>query len=462
MSRRAEGILIFLLLTCTFVLTGCFGTSGDVIDAPPEVFEIAQDALTEKNITDEITGLTLEEQVDITYEAFSAIDKGVPTGKDVSLDIYSIKYDDNEAKFVIYNCDGQYTPLINSIFLVEEITSSWKENVIKNIFDVEPINYEFWKIIDEYSFVEDGKLTSLGQPNVSSPTTAGLYYEKEKFPMFNSNAYFDPISFMATDIANGPRTYRGICVGTDVHTLLRIYPKDLALFEEIPANRAGTCDEAYVYMPEDGTNRDIIFFVKDGLINYIEMGLGVVSSRYEKPYVRENYQPSKFKADLIMEFVGEEEIAYENATRVYSANIRIPQIKEEVIGSQIINQNSYIEEYFDLAEKLQSNNFVPMIEKGLTHLKINYHIYRYENLAAFIIERKEEKNTGDKGNYNIIWYYNCDKGQIISAREYAELCGVKEKQIIKEYNEERKQKTVSIYEVPFYVDFSGREVILTD
>ena len=91
------------------------------------------------------------------------------------------------------------------------------------------------------------------------------------------------VNYLFTDMAFGPKTFRGIGVGSTEEELLSLYKEDLYYLdkEEAMINNPTNhdVDYGYFYYPEDGSGRDITFYVRDKKLVFVEM-----ISAYERRY----------------------------------------------------------------------------------------------------------------------------------------------------------------------------------
>ncbi|MCR5481172.1 MAG: hypothetical protein K6F52_00025 [Clostridia bacterium] len=513
MRKIFSVILTILLITVIFTACG----KSDPSDAPEAVLELASKALEgecEKLSQDPfdidikeyvITRLELTDTVDITVNAINSTDIGAPSGEKVGLEIYKFEYEITptptskiskkleynqdgkitgstaragaERYFIAYNCDGEYLELVEPIRFTAKADSKWKSRLVDSLFDVPYIDYSKWQELDEYSF-NDGKTTfylaqnynpsteQLANVLVSSDESDSfgkmtfdfekLLVQTECYPTFNSTATFNPVIFMRTTTENGPKTHRGAYVGMSLRELKRIYPEDL-----YPMG-----DGRFAYLPEDETGRAIVFSGNGSVVTAIEMSMYESSMRQEAPYIRKNVKSSKFKveaADVFHEEIILEGTEEENNQKTAKIDMKIPKISDETAGASEINYQIGIDWYKSYIQKLRDKDYSLVRSENLKSCKISYSTYNYGDFSALVLS--EAKNFGDGSstqNYRV-WYYDAGHGRQISAEEYADGCDVKAKKILKKYNDQEGVTPVNnISEVPFYIDFSGIEYVLTN
>jgi hypothetical protein len=311
-----------------------------------------------------------------------------------------------------------------------------------------------------------------------------FYIHTNNYNMPDADDALAVVNYMCTDRMWSPKTYRGIAVGSSEKDLLRLYPDNLYHlgkdhaeqgYNEI-SQRNTDFDYAYFYYPEDRTSRDITFYIKDGTVSFIEM-IAAFERRYV--YGGENdpgnlvIKPanikSEFKVETAAEFSGEIELPWEELGMAgyqgepYTArvSIRLPRVSGDVSNGDAINSNMDLEQYLKTVSQLEAGDYSMLYEGRLAEYSIDYEVHKRNGAAALVINMAYGIVEAGGGRHRIVWYYDCDTGNVLSARQYAKKCGAGEAAIIKQYDGSSEFGFVnSVYEANFYIDEAGKIVIL--
>lgn len=284
---------------------------------------------------------------------------------------------------------------------------------------------------------------------------------------------------MTTDRQRGPKTFRGIAAGSSVRDLLRLYPDHLyylskdavsGYFTDNQGNSDFDC--AYFYYPPDQTSNDITFYIKNQVVSSIEM-----VAAYERRYAYDNTassetlvnQPSNRKSEFLVETAAEfsKEIALSGdqlgmslspgETVICRVDIKLPKVSAAVSNGAFLNENLGLERYLDVIQKLKAGDVSLLQQERLVEYTLDYAVYKRNGAAALVMNESYGIAEAGRGNHQTVWYYDSDTGNVLSAREYAKKCGVKEADIIKQYNDNASFGVVnSVYETNFYIDRDGK------
>lgn len=284
---------------------------------------------------------------------------------------------------------------------------------------------------------------------------------------------------MSTDRQRGPKTFRGIAAGSSERELLRLYPDHLYYLSKDAASGYFTGNQgnsdfdcAYFYYPPDQTANDITFYIKDETVSSIEM-----IAAYERRYVYDNAadainlvnqpssQKSEFQVETASEFTKEIELSGEvlgmplsqGETVTSRINIRLPKVSAAVSNGAFLNKNLGLERYLDVIRKLKAGDVSLLQQERLVEYTLNYEVHKRNGAAALVMNESYGILEAGRGNHRTVWYYDCDTGNVLSARQYAEKCGAKEADIIKQYNDNASFGVInSVYETNFYIDENGK------
>ncbi|QOX63777.1 hypothetical protein FRZ06_10675 [Anoxybacterium hadale] len=329
-----------------------------------------------------------------------------------------------------------------------------------------------YSALTEYE--DRGNLTTSGE-------IAGFLIQTLHYNMPDSKEALAVVSYMCTDRPWGPKTYRGISVGSSQRELLRLYPDDLYYLRNARSSdsspigkRNKGVEYAYFYYPDDQTSNDITFYIKNGKVSSIEM-----IAAYERRYVYDGAgnpenlvnQPvnkkSAFQVETLADFSKDIELPWEklgdpsNANPPYISHvkIRLPKVSDNVPNGDAINANIDLELYQELLSQLEAGDDSPLYQGRLAEYSVDYEVHTWKNTAALVLNEAYGIVDAGGGRHRIIWYYDNETGNILSPRQYAQKCGIGEASIIKQYNDNSVYGSISsVYEANFYVDEAGKIV----
>lgn len=277
--------------------------------------------------------------------------------------------------------------------------------------------------------------------------------------------------------------------------LLVLYPHDLYIAKEIipkahVALNMSKPSKAYIYKdPNDQSNRDLVFIVKNGQVVSVDTAESYEYSRYDrklglsKPVSSKNSKASELKVKTVSLYNNKFDVQevlpdYVDADiltgndRIITVDINIPQVAASVPGSAKINKmiSGFQPYMIHVAEGLNKGDLKVLAEGDLAgYLAMNYHVYSYNNAAALVVESKGYIFHGGGGKVYLIVYYDCDTGNIMTAREYIKKCGVTEKSVLKKCAAENYvpsfpgDKVVkTIYDVKFAIDNKGNVILYSE
>lgn len=269
--------------------------------------------------------------------------------------------------------------------------------------------------------------------------------------------------------------------------LLMRYPHDLFVATEINTNahlalNMSQPTKAYVYKDPNGQSRDLVFIVKNGTVVSMDTAIGYEYSRYDqrlehsKPILERNSKPSKLEVSTSASYENTFDVLevfpdYPDADiwvgddRRIAVNIKVPQVAADVPDSAGINKmiTEFQPYMMRVVDQLNKGNLSVLAEGDLVgHLSMDYQVFNYKNAAALVVEAQGYIFHGGGGNVYLIVYYDCDTGNIMTAREYLKKCGLTEESLLKKWAEESYEplfpgSTVvkSAYDVKFAVNGSG-------
>jgi Tfp pilus assembly protein PilF len=146
----------------------------------------------------------------------------------------------------------------------------------------------------------------------------------------------------------------------------------------------------------------------------------------------------------------------------YEILFSIPKVKDTVPNGDKINNKlkDYWEIYEDAYQGFKNNDFSLMEEYGLCIWTAKFDVHQYQSYCALVInEYSGAPYSGGVVN-NIVFFYDVELGDIISASEYATNCGYSVTQVLSKYNEQDFEPPSSIDMAPFYVDSNGELNVL--
>jgi hypothetical protein len=297
--------------------------------------------------------------------------------------------------------------------------------------------------------------------------------ETLNYNMPDADDALEIVVYMCTDNTREPMTYRGVAVGSSEKYLLRLYPDDLYYLDKGEASghneiylRNKDFDRAYFYYPDDETANDITFYIKDGDVSFIEM-----TAAYERRYAYggaadfENLvnKPTNEKSELIVETAAEFSAEIEllgDTEDAFTArvSIKIPVVSESTAHADAINSSTYSDYYMEMINQFKAGDFswlYPRPERYAEY-SVDYELHTRNGAAALMINTTYFLESAGGGWNRTVWYYDCDTGNVLSARQYAEKCGVDEAAIVKQYNDNSSFDYInSVYEANFYIDEAG-------
>ncbi|MDR1247242.1 MAG: hypothetical protein LBK57_09475 [Clostridiales Family XIII bacterium] len=391
-----------------------------------------------------------------------------------------------------------------------DFSDEWCENYINGLFpDYNAMLTEnAFRVIDEYSFIftnsGDFLPVSLCGKQYALPTDINEISKKPQYTdyfadylteiTYGGSRYRAPSDFlietlnynmpsaddalevvvyMCTDVWREPTTYRGVAVGFSEKELLRLYPDDLYYLDKDEASgsneiylRNKDFDRAYFYRPNDQTANDITFYIKDGEISFIEM-----TAAYERRYAyggaadfenlvnKPTDEKSEFTVETAAEFYKELELL-EDTEDAFTAriSIKIPVVSESTAHADAINSTTYSDYYIDMIDQFKTGDFSVLYPgpERYAEYSIDYEVHTWNGAAALMINSTYFLENAGGGWNRTVWYYDCDTGNVMSARQYARKCGVDEAAIIKQYNDNSAFDCInSVYEANFYIDETG-------
>ena len=107
--------------------------------------------------------------------------------------------------------------------------------------------------------------------------------------------------------------------------------------------------------------------------------------------------------------------------RRITVDIKVPQIAADVPDSDRINRmiTDFQPYMMRVADQLSRGNLSVLSEADLVgFLSMDYQVFNYNNAAALVVEAQGYIFHGGGGNVYLIVYYDCDTGNIMTAREY--------------------------------------------
>ena len=218
------------------------------------IVSYADDKITASNVVriPEFSVLWCEEYLN---EHFPDYDEAFSEDTYRSIDEYSFVFQNGSEPLRICLNDKQYT-----------VPSYLKQTSRKQQYTDYFADYS---VLTDY---EDGRSFS------ASGEKSGFLIETLNYNLPDSKEALAVVIYMGTDRPWGPKTYRGISVGSSQKELLRLYPDDLYYLSKARASDNGQTskrnrgfDYAYFYYPDDQTSNDITFYIKDGRVSFIEM-----------------------------------------------------------------------------------------------------------------------------------------------------------------------------------------------
>ena len=314
-----------------------------------------------------------------------------------------------------------------------------------------------------------------------SAGNAGFLMETLNYNMPNTDDALAVVIYMCTDGPWEPKTYRGIVAGSSEKDLLRLYPDDLYYLGKGEASgdneiyrRNKDFDYAYFYFPKDKTSRDITFYIKDGMVSFIEM-----ISAYERRYVyggesdsenlvnKQTHEKSEFQVETAAAFFGKIELPWEkigkpgNTREPYTSqiNIKLPRVSDNVSNADAINSNTGLENYLEAVNQFEAGDYSLLYQERLAEYSVDYEVHTWKGAAVLVLNEAYGLVEAGGGRHRTVWYYDCDTGNVISSRQYSKKCGIDEAVIVKQYNDNAEFGIInSVYETNFYIDEAGKIV----
>ena len=277
--------------------------------------------------------------------------------------------------------------------------------------------------------------------------------------------------------------------------LLALYPHDLYLAEKIGSQAHATLtmsnpSKAYIYKdPNDYNNRDLVFIVKDGQVISVDTSASYEYSRYDpllglsSLFSEKNDKASELKVKTASMFSGQFDVLeiapdyyglewLASDDRTITVDINVPEVLGDVPGAAAINQrivdlNPYA---VRVVSELNAGNLGVLAEGDLIgYLFMDYEVFKYKQAAALVLEFKGSIFHGGGGNVYLIVYYDCDTGNVMTAREYIEKCGISEESVLAKCEEEKYMPSFpsdiaveTIYDIKFAVDSSGEVMLYSE
>lgn len=308
-------------------------------------------------------------------------------------------------------------------------------------------------------------------------------------------AGFEKVIYVGTDYVSDASTgsIRGY-IWMDEKELMTIYPHDLYVSDKVNLDAHAVINEikpskAYIYKdPNDYSNRDLVYVVKNEAVISMDVASSYEYSRYDtafklsKPLSSLNNKPSALVVKTILSYKGEFDVfdvlpdyvggnMLEGEDRLIKVDINIPQVESKVpdsakINEMIANFDPYIRR---VAEGLNKGNLRVLAESDLLgYVAMDYNVYNYKDVAALVVKSEGYLFEAGGGTGHLIIYYDCDTGNIITAREYLKKCGISEDNLLKLCAEKEYfpstswyQAVNTAYDVLFAVDDKGKIILYT-
>jgi hypothetical protein len=123
-----------------------------------------------------------------------------------------------------------------------------------------------------------------------------------------------------------------------------------------------------------------------------------------------------------------------------------------------------------IAEGLNKGNLKVLAEVDLLgYAAMDYKVYNYNNASALVVKSQGYLFQAGGGTEYLIVYYDCDSGNIITAREYLKKCGIEEDKLLKLCREKNYVPSIhgdglvkAAYDVKFAVDNKGDVILYTE
>ena len=304
------------------------------------------------------------------------------------------------------------------------------------------------------------------------------------------------VCYVGVDFVDGAiaGTIRGPGFMSEDELLVR-YPHDLSIATDIIpdahlALNMSKPTKAYIYKdPNDYSNRDLAFIVKNGQVVSVDAAASYEYSRYDgklghsQPLSQMNNQASALEVKTASSFKNKYDVlevlpAYPDAEmwtgdeRMITVDINAPRVSAAVPDSERINGilAGFQSEMVRVAEELKKGNLRALAEGDLLgHLSLDYDVYNYKNAAALVVEAKGYIFHGGGGNSYLIVYYDCDTGNVMTPRQYLTKCGVTEESVLGKWAGENHAPLFpedlmvkTIYDVKFAIDGSGNAMLFEE
>ncbi len=301
------------------------------------------------------------------------------------------------------------------------------------------------------------------------------------------------VCYVGVDFVDGAiaGTIRGPGFMSEDELLVR-YPHDLSIATDILpdahlALNMSKPTKVYIYKdPNDQSNRDLAFIVKNGQVVSVDVAASYEYSRYDsklghsQPISQKNNRASALEVKTASSFQNKYDVLevlpdYPDAEmwtgdeRMITVDIKAPQVSAAVPDSDRINGilAGFQSNMVRVAEELKKGNLRVLAEGDLLgHLSMDFHVYRFKNAAALVVEAKGYIFHGGGGNAFLIVYYDCDTGNIMTARQYLAKCGVTEETVLGKWAEENHSPLFpeglmvrTIYDVKFAIDGNGNVML---
>ena len=309
------------------------------------------------------------------------------------------------------------------------------------------------------------------------------------------SAGIEEVCYVGADSIDGAATGTIRGGGMSEEELLILYPHDLYLAAKIiPGTHAAlnmsNPSKVYIYKdPKDKSNRDLVFIVKNGQVVSVDTAAGYEYSRYDerlglsRPVSDQNSRASDLEIKTVSSIKKQYDVQavlpdYADADlltgndRLITVDIKIPRVTASVPCAAQINKMiaAFSPYMLRVTRELEAGNLKVLAEGDLTgYLAMDYNVYRHNHAAALVVESKGYIFQGGGGNAFLIAYYDCDTGNIMTAREYLEKCGITEKNVLKKCTAENYTPSYpgdsvvkTIYDVKFAVDSNGKIILYSE
>jgi hypothetical protein len=307
---------------------------------------------------------------------------------------------------------------------------------------------------------------------------------------------FEKIIYVGTDYVGDAYigSLRGYMWGGE-EELIASYPHDLYVASQVIPDAHSVINmskpsKAYIYKdPNDYSNKDLVYIVKNGIIISMDIASSYEYSRYDtalklsKPVSTANSKASGLDVKTVSSYKGEFDVQdvlpdyidgdiLTGEDRPIRVNINVPGVDPKVpdaakINKLIANFSPYT---LRIAEKLNNGDLKVLAEVDLLgYAAMDYKVYNYNNAAALVVKSEGYLFQAGGGIGYLIVYYDCDTGNIITAREYLKKCGIAESDLLQLSSEKGYTPSIiwggvikSAYDVNFVVDDGGEIILYTE